>query len=622
VIPFIPFQNRTWRVAGMLAFIVATGTTLARAQNPAADNWLGKRVIQRFNNFPLRHNGQAVLESGMEIHIYKVSRGDGDKVWLEGEDDGPAGWASIDQLIRLEDALVYLADRIKVHPDEAFFHALRAVVLSDRNELERALDDWNKIVELEPEDIASFIGRAKLRLARTEWEKAVDDLTRAIAIDPADAYCYRLRAHARSAEHDYDRAIDDCDQALRLEPESAAGRVTRAAAWLGKQEFDKAIADATLAIRLDASMPLAYVYRGLAYSRQKQYDQAIADYDKAIALDPDDPEFYYNRAWAWQQKGNKSRAMDDYAAGIALDPEFEFPSVEPMSAPDARADEKKAIDTFVLNLPLEHAEGDAVTTAPGGRNAETSVVPASFDPVPAPARDTQRAISGADDRHPAAIATDPATVSRELFGIVEPQTALEFTARAGDWLRAKLYDKAIADCDQAIDLGCHDPQARIFRGLARRERKEFDQAIADYDEAIRLDARSAFAYIARSAAWSAKHAYDKAEADLAQAALLEPESPVARNAQAWMWATCPDPHHRDGHKSIEAATKACNLTEWVEAGIIDTLAAAYAEIGDFTAARMWQARAIELENDPKDKAEFAARLKMYERSQPYRDETR
>ena len=72
MIPDRPIRDRTWRAAWILTLILAVGPTLARAQQPAADDWLGKRVIQRYNNFPLRIDGQAVLRSGMEIHIYRV----------------------------------------------------------------------------------------------------------------------------------------------------------------------------------------------------------------------------------------------------------------------------------------------------------------------------------------------------------------------------------------------------------------------------------------------------------------------------------------------------------------------------------------------------------------------
>lgn len=108
-----PIRDRTWRAASILTLIIAVVATSARAQQPAADQWLGKRVVQRHNNFPLRIDGQAVLRSGMEIHIYRVKRTNGDQLWLEGEDDGPSGWASADQFVRVEDALAFLADRVR-----------------------------------------------------------------------------------------------------------------------------------------------------------------------------------------------------------------------------------------------------------------------------------------------------------------------------------------------------------------------------------------------------------------------------------------------------------------------------------------------------------------------------
>ena len=71
-----------------LALMLTAVPTPIRAQQPASDQWLGKRVVQRHNNFPLRINGQAVLRSGLEIHIYRVQKTDGDQLWLVGEDDG------------------------------------------------------------------------------------------------------------------------------------------------------------------------------------------------------------------------------------------------------------------------------------------------------------------------------------------------------------------------------------------------------------------------------------------------------------------------------------------------------------------------------------------------------
>src|SRR5262249_19208480 len=60
---------------------------------------------------------------------------------------------------------------------------------------------------------------------------------------------------------------------------------------------------------------------------------------------------------------------------------------------------------------------------------------------------------------------------------------------------------------------------------------------------------------------------------------------------AWLWATGPD-GVRDGKRAVEAATRACELTDWKENEFLDTLAAAYAEVGDFDKAVEYQKKAV------------------------------
>ena len=77
-------------------------------------------------------------------------------------------------------------------------------------------------------------------------------------------------------------------------------------------------------------------------------------------------------------------------------------------------------------------------------------------------------------------------------------------------------------------------------------------------------------------------------------------------------------------KAIEKATKACELTNWKKAMYIDTLAAAYTEVGDFEAAVKWQKKAIDLLTEgeaAKWRDGFEERLRLYQSGQPYREES-
>jgi hypothetical protein len=69
---------------------------------------------------------------------------------------------------------------------------------------------------------------------------------------------------------------------------------------------------------------------------------------------------------------------------------------------------------------------------------------------------------------------------------------------------------------------------------------------------------------------------------------------------------------------VELAQKACNATDSKVWKYLGTLAAAYAEIGDFPAAEEWAAKSLKLAPDD-EKAATRARLALYKNQQPYRE---
>jgi tetratricopeptide (TPR) repeat protein len=113
--------------------------------------------------------------------------------------------------------------------------------------------------------------------------------------------------------------------------------------------------------------------------------------------------------------------------------------------------------------------------------------------------------------------------------------------------------------------------------------------------------------------------YDKAIADYKQALAINPDSAKVYNALAWLYATCPDKKYRDGKKAVDSASKACHLTEGTAWPCLDTLAAAYAESGDFEKAKQWEAKAIEMAPDAK---ECRSRMELYKQGKPYREESK
>src|SRR5208283_5119699 len=74
---------------------------------------------------------------------------------------------------------------------------------------------------------------------------------------------------------------------------------------------------------------------------------------------------------------------------------------------------------------------------------------------------------------------------------------------------------------------------------------------------------------------------DEAIAQYQQALQINPDSLGVLNNLAWLLATCPDAHLRDGVQAVQYAGRACKLTHYGVAPLVGTLAAAYAEAGRY-----------------------------------------
>jgi hypothetical protein len=62
------------------------------------------------------------------------------------------------------------------------------------------------------------------------------------------------------------------------------------------------------------------------------------------------------------------------------------------------------------------------------------------------------------------------------------------------------------------------------------------------------------------------------------------------------------------------------LSEWKEPQYLDTLAAAYAEAGDFEKAVEYQEKTNGLFTDAMDRSKGEERLKLYKDTKPYRED--
>ncbi|MEQ1775521.1 MAG: tetratricopeptide repeat protein [Burkholderiales bacterium] len=191
--------------------------------------------------------------------------------------------------------------------------------------------------------------------------------------------------------------------------------------------------------------------------------------------------------------------------------------------------------------------------------------------------------------------------------------------RAIEWNAKKDFDRAIADYTEAIKINADYREAFNNRGNAHRNKKDYDRAIEDYEQAIRIAPKRGLYHRNRGNVLMDKRDYEKALASFNEAIKLDANDADASDSAAWLMATAPDAKLRNGKRAVELAQKACELTQWKNGSYVDTLAAAFAEAGDFAeAVRREQQALANPEFEQSEGKNARARLAMYKAGKPNR----
>jgi len=194
--------------------------------------------------------------------------------------------------------------------------------------------------------------------------------------------------------------------------------------------------------------------------------------------------------------------------------------------------------------------------------------------------------------------------------------------RAISFREAGEFGKAIEDMSEVMKLKPEYAPAYLIRAADYYRLGQVDKALEDWNRATGLNSNQVEAYVGRTMAYLRRKDYVRAAQEMETATRLESKQPAETlNSLAWLQATSPDKRARNGAAAIEVATKACQLTQWNDWRYVDTLAAAYAESGNFTEAANYQKLALRTADGPPVVIENAKkRLNLYEQHKPYREE--
>jgi len=191
----------------------------------------------------------------------------------------------------------------------------------------------------------------------------------------------------------------------------------------------------------------------------------------------------------------------------------------------------------------------------------------------------------------------------------------------GALAKAGRLDEALAELRQALALAGGYAPAHNELGLVLLRRGDTEGAIREWRLAAQLDPKNAAPRVSLGDALYGQGRAVEALAQWREALDLQPNDAATLRRAAWVLATSPDAAIRNGEEALAFAIRAMELTGGKDARTLDTLAAAYAEKGQFADAAPTARRALERaaqESQASLADEIRGRIALYEAERPFR----
>lgn len=508
------------------------------------------------------------------------------------------------------------------------------------------LGQWAQSVEQPRVALFSFLAAveldaeyraAHLALGRLGWElralpRALEHAHQAAMLDTTDPEALALLGVLFSRVNQRKNAIQVYRRLVSLRPDLHT--VANDLAWLLATHPDAAARHGPEAVRWaeQACRASGFADWGMldtlaaAYAETGDFDRAIATVDKALAVAPaehrpllrdrralyalkapcrGDFRMYLRLADAALHGGRLGEAERLLTAALQLRPDDAAATAAlgrlrrlQQRPGEAIALYRRALATDPTALAVANDLAWLLATSADAslRNGEEAVALAqqvcgASNRRPSAALDTLAAALAEAGRHDQAV---------EVMRIALSATSQRLPAdqRQAMQARLRLYEAGQAyhepPAEPAVDGRSQMPAlepaalAEVRRGWQHRQQGEYAQAIACYRAAL----------------------------------ARQPDHPLIANDLAWLLATVDDPALRDGRAAMALARRACAAVNRPTAALLDTLAAAHAELGQFDEAVRLVEEAERLARGQDDgaaqAADLAARRRLYLQKRPYR----
>lgn len=365
---------------------------------------------------------------------------------------------------QIEAALRDLTQAISLHFSEQGY-LTRAQLFLDTQQYEQARADYEKLLEVVPENKEGRLQYAYTCFKQKEHSKALQEIERVLQKYPQTVQAYYYQSLIYLDLKKWDRTLESVQKGLQIAPEASNLYLTQGRVYQEMNEIKKSIASYTQAIRFQPQQEDAYFLRGQVYVQEKNWPQALQDFSEVLRINPQHVATYYKQAQVYLQQKKRTEAFQSLHEAIRLDPQFTSAIVLRIQLKQESLDFTGAIQD--LELLLNQAPQDAELYY-------------------------QRALLyKRQDKQ------DEAVLDLNEAIRLSPQLAKAYFQRGLIHVQLGKSNTGIKDFDEAIRLEPEFAEAYYQRGRIWQQQQELNKALADYQKAIELSPERAEFYLAR-----------------------------------------------------------------------------------------------------------------------------
>ncbi len=154
--------------------------------------------------------------------------------------------------------------------------------------LERAVEEYGKVIALDSLNVLAYINRAITLMDLARFQDALSDMHIAERLEPDNYEVYINRALVYAALQQLDSAVFDCNRALEIDDDAAEAYANRGNYHARLGQFDQGLADCEHAIAIDSTYAQAWLGRTLIYLELSEFDNAKGSFRTLLTLETRD----------------------------------------------------------------------------------------------------------------------------------------------------------------------------------------------------------------------------------------------------------------------------------------------------------------------------------------------